>query len=133
MLVSSFRLLTVYSCFLLQWLTEHKADSDAAHDLSVGLRDNYRARWKTAINAVRASTKFRTFAALAADGKEEDENEDGKEAKFTKGELYSDSSPEPEDASSGHQSGDEEDKPKKLEREPSVSKLAEMLSVNKVK
>lgn len=41
------------------------------HDISVGLRENYRKRWKTAINAVRASTKFRTFAALAAaDGRQ---------------------------------------------------------------
>lgn len=51
------------------WLVEHKEDAQASHDISIGLRENYRKRWKSAINAVRASTKFRTFAALAADGK----------------------------------------------------------------
>lgn len=49
------------------WL---QADNDdGKHDISMGLRENYRKRWKTAINAVRASTKFRTFAAMAADGR----------------------------------------------------------------
>ncbi|CAO1626445.1 unnamed protein product [Sympodiomycopsis kandeliae] len=52
------------------WVTEHQKDTAASHDISIGLRENYRKRWKTAINAVRASTKFRTFAALAADGKQ---------------------------------------------------------------
>ncbi|CAO1635085.1 unnamed protein product [Parajaminaea phylloscopi] len=51
------------------WFVEHNKDTQAVHDISVGLRENYRKRWKTAINAVRASTKFRTFAALAADAK----------------------------------------------------------------
>lgn len=53
-----------------KWLVEHK-DDEASHDISIGLRENYRKRWKTAINAVRASTKFRTFAALAADSKDQ--------------------------------------------------------------
>jgi calcium/calmodulin-dependent protein kinase I len=89
------------------WLTEHRSDTEASHDLSEGLRDNYRARWKTAINAVRASTKFRTFAALAADGKgvdgkdsiehdddeeDTDTSEPGGVTPPTKAELYSDSS-----------------------------------------
>lgn len=110
-----FLILTHLTLFI-QWLTEHKSDSEASHDLSVGLRDNYRARWKTAINAVRASTKFRTFAALAAEGKEgnkegaagqeggrgligkslidsdDDSVEEGGVTPPTKGELYSDSS-----------------------------------------
>ncbi|PWN46742.1 Pkinase-domain-containing protein [Violaceomyces palustris] len=50
------------------WLSEHKDEAAATHDISVGLRENYRKRWKSAIAAVRASTKFKTFAALAADG-----------------------------------------------------------------
>lgn len=57
-----------------KWLVEHK-DDHASHDISIGLRENYRKRWKTAINAVRASTKFRTFAALAADNKDKADGE----------------------------------------------------------
>lgn len=56
------------------WMVEH-SDAQAAHDISIGLRENYRKRWKTAINAVRASTKFRTFAALAADSRSAREHE----------------------------------------------------------
>ncbi|PWN25928.1 Pkinase-domain-containing protein [Jaminaea rosea] len=54
------------------WMQEPPTSEEAGkHDISVGLRENYRKRWKTAINAVRASTKFRTFAALAAaDGRQ---------------------------------------------------------------
>lgn len=47
-----------------QWLTDHSGDGKAAHDISVGLRENYRKRWKSAINAVRASTKFKVRAVL---------------------------------------------------------------------
>lgn len=105
----------------LQWLTEHKADTEASHDLSIGLRDNYRARWKTAINAVRASTKFRTFAALAADKSESEQDSDVPDAKTalpakgkitppTRSELYSDHSTD--DSNNGedeYTTGDEED------------------------
>lgn len=94
------------SCHLcIQWLTENRTETEASHDLSLGLRENYRKRWKTAINAVRASTKFRTFAALAADGKTgpsesgegagaaaADGEEEGRISPPTKSELYSESS-----------------------------------------
>lgn len=56
------------------WLAEHQSDAAGSHDLSAGLRENYRKRWKSAIAAVRASTKFRTFAALAQDGRNNSEN-----------------------------------------------------------
>ena len=36
------------------------------HDLSAGLRENYRRRWKTAINAVRAGTRFKSIAEMAS-------------------------------------------------------------------
>ncbi|PWN91892.1 putative CMK1-Ca2+/calmodulin-dependent ser/thr protein kinase type I [Acaromyces ingoldii] len=89
-----------------KWLTENRTETEASHDLSLGLRENYRKRWKTAINAVRASTKFRTFAALAADGKTgpsesgdegtgaaaADGEEEGRISPPTKSELYSESS-----------------------------------------
>ena len=51
------------------WLTEHSAETQGAHDISAGLRENYRKRWKSAIAAVRASTKFRTFAQLASESR----------------------------------------------------------------
>ncbi|EST07322.1 Protein kinase domain protein [Kalmanozyma brasiliensis GHG001] len=51
------------------WLTEHSAETQGTHDISAGLRENYRKRWKSAIAAVRASTKFRTFAQLASESR----------------------------------------------------------------
>ncbi|SOV09501.1 probable CMK1 - Ca2+/calmodulin-dependent ser/thr protein kinase type I [Ustilago sp. UG-2017a] len=53
------------------WLTEHSAETQGSHDISAGLRENYRKRWKSAIAAVRASTKFRTFAQLASESREQ--------------------------------------------------------------
>ncbi|KAN0064850.1 Calmodulin-dependent protein kinase cmk2 [Thecaphora frezii] len=47
------------------WFTSH-SNAPSSHDISAGLRENYRQRWKSAIAAVRASTKFKTFAAIAA-------------------------------------------------------------------
>ncbi|KDN52753.1 Pkinase-domain-containing protein [Tilletiaria anomala UBC 951] len=46
------------------WLTD-PAGVAPEHDISAGLRENYRRRWKTAINAVRAGARFRTIAVLA--------------------------------------------------------------------
>ncbi|SJX66325.1 probable CMK1-Ca2+/calmodulin-dependent ser/thr protein kinase type I [Sporisorium reilianum f. sp. reilianum] len=51
------------------WLTEHSEETQGVHDISAGLRENYRKRWKSAIAAVRASTKFRTFAQLASESR----------------------------------------------------------------
>jgi calcium/calmodulin-dependent protein kinase I len=121
---------------LQQWLTEHRKDSDAAHDLSIGLRDNYRARWKTAINAVRASTKFRTFAALAADNKDGDDltgegltkKKEGSVSPPTRSELYSDSSPDGSISNISREDG----QPKREKSDESVSYLAQKLSKNKV-
>jgi calcium/calmodulin-dependent protein kinase I len=119
----------------LQWLTEHRAETAAAHDLSVGLRENYRARWKTAINAVRASTKFRTFAALASDERGEGEDADAHAAKEThasgvippsKSELYSDGSVSEPDDNAGYHTGEDEDKEKKKELD-NMSEVAEQL------
>ena len=53
------------------WLTEHSEETQGVHDISAGLRENYRKRWKSAIAAVRASTKFRTFAQLASESRAE--------------------------------------------------------------
>ena len=39
------------------WLTEHSEETQGVHDISAGLRENYRKRWKSAIAAVRASTR----------------------------------------------------------------------------
>ncbi len=56
------------------WLTEHSEETQGVHDISAGLRENYRKRWKSAIAAVRASTKFRTFAALASESRAESQS-----------------------------------------------------------
>lgn len=87
------------------WLTEHKEETQGSHDISAGLRENYRKRWKSAIAAVRASTKFRTFAQLASESREQSQantpsvdsassanafaGETGKISPPTKRELYS--------------------------------------------
>lgn len=95
------------------WLAETRDGTEASHDISIGLRENYRHRWKTAINAVRASTKFRTFAALAADnkaaagGEELDGDETVDTPKRRNPELYSDSSNEGSNAS-GYATGEDE-------------------------
>ena len=109
-------------------MTESRTETEASHDLSVGLRENYRARWKTAINAVRASTKFRTFAALAADGKPGKLDDDsGGVTPPTKSELYSDSSLEDEGYLTGEDGeGNDNDKPE------AVGKLADKLQSTKV-
>ncbi|SNX87854.1 probable CMK1 - Ca2+/calmodulin-dependent ser/thr protein kinase type I [Melanopsichium pennsylvanicum] len=57
------------------WLTEHREETQGVHDISAGLRENYRKRWKSAIAAVRASTKFRTFAQLANESRAENQNQ----------------------------------------------------------
>ena len=40
-------------------------DGDQTQDISAGLRDNYRSKWKTAIAAVRATQKFNQAAEIA--------------------------------------------------------------------
>ncbi|UZJ56735.1 hypothetical protein CBS101457_006055 [Exobasidium rhododendri] len=117
-----------------KWLTEYRAETDSSHDLSVGLRENYRARWKTAINAVRASTKFRTFAALASDEKAEGANSagaskgaGGSEAGISppsRSELYSDSSVDDVDSNDGYHTDEGEEE--KVEREKERKEMSEV-------
>lgn len=101
---------------MFQWLTEHRDEASVTHDLSVGLRENYRQRWKTAINAVRASTKFKTFAAIAADERaanssspassaDSSSDKPDKSGMPTRKELLSDGSSEDEDG--GYETGEE--------------------------
>lgn len=107
------------------WIAEKKGASETSHDISIGLRENYRQRWKTAINAVRASTKFRTFAALAADtkavGGEEEEKTDKQKSKHP--ELYSDESESSNaSAASGYATGEDDSKTERSKDEPSTTK-----------
>lgn len=137
-----FRVLHVPLC-PPQWLTEHRSETEASHDLSVGLRENYRARWKTAINAVRASTKFRTFAALAADnktgegGKKTDDAEpDAKRgiSPPSMGELYSDGSLDEGEGNAEYHTGEEEEEEEEVggKKSSGVSYLADKLKSSNV-
>ena len=48
-----------------QWFADRGVQNET-HDISAGLRENYRKRWKSAIAAVRASNKLRGIAASAS-------------------------------------------------------------------
>lgn len=101
------------------WFVEKKGETEISHDLSIGLRENYRQRWKTAINAVRASTKFRTFAALAADNKAANGGEEQTDKQKSKHpELYSDESGSSNaSAASGYATGEDDSKDEKTTKE----------------
>ena len=43
------------TCYAHQWFSEWLQREPESADVSAGLRDNYRSRWKTAITAVRAT------------------------------------------------------------------------------
>ncbi|CEH18435.1 pkinase-domain-containing protein [Ceraceosorus bombacis] len=48
------------------WFEKFQDAAEASHDISAGLRENYRKRWKTAISAVRASTRMAAMGRAAS-------------------------------------------------------------------